>query len=90
MPYTQSHVPMQHVQPNAAGFYDPIQQQPCVLQQMQQLEQETSVYSQIPQVQPQYHYSVHSNYIHPTEHQQYDTYFPALPERQESPWQKVE
>jgi hypothetical protein len=33
---------------------------------------------------------VNSNYIHPTEYQQYVTYFPALPEGRESPWQKVE
>jgi len=37
MAYTQSHVPMHCVQPNAAGFYDPNQQQLCVMQQMQKL-----------------------------------------------------
>jgi hypothetical protein len=34
MVYMQSHVPMQYVQPNAAVFYDPNQQQFCVPQQM--------------------------------------------------------
>jgi hypothetical protein len=42
MAYTQSHVPMQYVQPDASGFYDP-NQQLCVPQQMQQLQQGTSV-----------------------------------------------
>jgi hypothetical protein len=46
------------------------QQQHCVPQQMQQLQQGTSFYNQISQVQPHNHYTVHSNYIHPTEHQQ--------------------
>ena len=86
MANTWGHVPMQCVQPNAAGFYDPNQQQPCVTQRMQQLQQGTSVYNQI---QPQNNYTINSNYIHPTEHQHYDTSFPALPDRQESPWQKV-
>jgi len=64
--YRQSHVPMQYVQPNATGLYDPNQQQICVPQQMQQLQQGTSVYNQIPQVQPQNNYTVNSTYIHPT------------------------
>ena len=46
--------------------------------------------NQIPKVEPRNHYTVHSNYIHPTEHQQYVTSLPALPERLESPWQRVE
>jgi hypothetical protein len=78
MAYTQSQPPMQYVQPNAAGFCDP-NQQLCVSQQMQQLQQTTSVYNPIPQVQPQNHYTVNSNYIHPTEYQQYVTSFPVLP-----------
>jgi len=58
--FTPSHVPMQYDQPTAAGFYDPTQQQFCVPQQMQQLQQGTSVYNQIPQVQPQNLYTAHS------------------------------
>jgi hypothetical protein len=80
---------MQYVQPNVAEFYDPNQQQLCVPQQKQQL-QGTSFCTPTAQVQPQNHYTVPSNYIHPTEHQHYVTYFPALPERLESPWQKAE
>jgi len=90
MAYTQSHVPMQYVQPNAAGFYDSNKQQLCVPQQMQQLQQGTSVYNQTQQVQIQHTYTLNSNYICNAEHLQYVTSFPALPERQESPWQKVE
>jgi hypothetical protein len=90
MPYVQSHVPTQYVQLNAAGFYDSNQQHICVPQQMQQLQQGASVYNLILQVQPQNNYTVNSNYIHPTEHQQYGTSFPALPERRESPWQEIE
>jgi hypothetical protein len=85
MPYTQSQVPMQYVQPNVVGFYDPNEQQLCVPQQMQQLQHRTSVYNQILQVQPQNHHTVHSNYIYPTEHQQHATSFPALPESFEFP-----
>jgi len=90
MPYTHGHMPMQYVQPHVAGFCDPNQQQPCVQQQMQQLQQGTSFYNQIPQVQPQNHYTIHSNHLHSTEPQQYATYFPALPENFESSWRKVE
>jgi len=39
IPFTPSHVPMQYVQPTATEFYDPNQQQLCVPQQMQQLQQ---------------------------------------------------
>ena len=46
MPFSPSHLPMQSVQPTAAGFYDS-NQQLCVSQQMQQLQQGTSFYSQI-------------------------------------------
>jgi hypothetical protein len=90
MPYTPGHVPVQFVQPGAAGYYDPNQQQPCVPQQMQHPQQGTSFYSQIPQVQSLTPYSVHSSYTHLIEHQQYATSFPALPDRIESPWRKVE
>jgi len=90
MPFTPSHVPMQYVQPTTTGFYDPNQQQLCVPQQMQQLQQGTSLYNQIPQVQHQNVYTAHSTYEHPTEHQQYVKSFPALPERRESERQKVE
>ena len=90
MPYTRSQLATQYVQPNVAEFYDPDQQQLCVPQQTQQLQQGTSFCNQIPKVQPQNHYTVRSNYIHPTEHQHYVTSLPALPERLESPWQKVE
>jgi hypothetical protein len=38
--FSKSHVPMQYVQSNAAGLYDPNQQQLFVPQQMQQLKQE--------------------------------------------------
>jgi hypothetical protein len=78
---------MRCVQPKAAGFYDPNQQQPCVTQQMHQLQQGTSVYNQIPQVQPRNNYTVNSNYTREPQH--YDTSFSALPDRRESPWQKV-
>ena len=81
MPYTQVHVTMQYVQPHVTRFCDPNQQQPCVPQQTQQLQQGTSFYNQIPQVQSQNHYTIQSNYIHPTGHKQYATSFPALPER---------
>jgi hypothetical protein len=85
MPYTQGHVPVQCIQPDAAGFYDPNQQQPCVPQQMQHLQQRTSFYNQIPQVRPLTPYSVHSNYVHPIAHHQYVTSFPALTDKMESP-----
>ena len=88
--YTQGPLPMQYVQPNAAGFCDPSQQQLCVTQQMQQLQQGIHVYNRILQVQPQKNYAVNSNYMHPSENQQYVTSFRALPERRESSWQKVE
>jgi hypothetical protein len=90
MPYTPGHVPVQCIQPGAAGYYDPNQQQPCVPPQMQHPQQGTSFYSQIPQIQSLTPYSVHSSYAHPNEHQQYATSFPALPDRIESPWRKVE
>ena len=61
MPFTPSHVPMQYVQPTTTGFYEPNKQQICVPQQMQQLQQRTSVYNQIPQVQPQNVYTVTTN-----------------------------
>jgi hypothetical protein len=90
MPYTPGHVPVQCVQPNAAGYYDPNQQQPYVTQQIQHLQQGTSLYNQIPQVQPLTPYSVHKNYVHLIEHQQYATSFPALPERIDYPRRKVD
>ena len=34
MAYIQSHVPVQYIQPDTAGFCDPEQQQLCVPQQM--------------------------------------------------------
>jgi len=72
--FTPSHVLMQYDQPNAAAFYDPTQQlcvpqqmqQLCVPHQMQQLQKGTSVYNQIPQVQPQNLYKARSIYAHPT------------------------
>jgi len=92
MSNTPGQVPVQCVQPDAAGYYDPHQQQPCVPQQMQHRQQGTSFYSQMPQVQFLTSYPAHSSYTQPIahQHQHYDTSFPALPVRFESPWQKVE
>jgi hypothetical protein len=73
-------------QPEAVGP----QQQHCVPQQMQQIQQGMSFYNKIPQVQLQNHQTFHSNYLYPTGHQEYPTFFPALPEKFESLWQKVE
>jgi len=74
-----------------AGPYDPQLHQPRVpQQQVQQLHQGPSVYNTMPQVQPQHQYNTHNTYVHPTQLQSYDASFPALPERSESPWHKVE
>jgi hypothetical protein len=88
--YERGYVPTQCVQPTAAGFVtQQMQQLQQGTQQMQQLKPGTSTYNQTPQVQPQNNFTVTSNYIHLLEHQHYDTSFPALSDRRESPWQQV-
>ncbi len=89
MAYIQSHVPVQYTQPDTAGFYVPNQQQLCVTQQMQQIQQGTSIYSHMPQVQSQNIHTLNSTYMHPIVQQQYVTSFPPLTDTP-SPWQKVE
>jgi len=90
LPHTQLNVSQQYVQTHVAGPYDPLHHQPHVPQQQVQLHQGPSVYNTMPQVQPQHQYNTHNTYVHPTQPQSYDASFPALPERSESPWHKVE
>jgi len=90
MPHTQLNASQQYVQPHVAGPYDPPLHQPHVPQQQVQLHQGSSVYNTMPQVQLQHQYNTHNTYVHPTQPESYDASFPALPERSESPWHKVE
>jgi len=90
MPHTQLNASHQYVQPHVAGPYDPQLHQSHAPQQQVQLHQGPSVYNTMPQVQPQHQYNTHNTYVHPTQPQSFDSSFPALPERSESPCHKVE
>ena len=90
MAYIQSNVPLQYTQLDTARFYDPNQQQLCVPQQKQQIQQGASVCSRMTQVQSQNNHTFNSTYMHPIVQQQYDTSFPPLTDTPKSPWQKVE
>ena len=91
MSHTQHNASQRYVQPHVAGPYDPQLHQPHVPQrQVQQLHQGPSVSNTMPQVQPQHQYDTHNIYVHPSQPPSYDASFPALPERSESPWHKVE
>jgi hypothetical protein len=91
MSHSQHDAPQQYVQPYVAGHYDSQLHQLYVPQQrVQQLYQGPPVYNIIQQVQPHHQYDTYNTYVHPTQPQSYDTSFPALPERSESPWLKVE
>jgi hypothetical protein len=78
------------VQHTAPGIYDPTQQQLSEPHLMMQSQHGKDHQNNIPQVQPPNSQMTPNTHTQSSGHQLYDISFPALPEQNEPPWNKVE